>query len=397
MEMRFFEMWQMAAKNAAPDSTVYTSCVIEPVNSETFEVPTWDAAATPNETLPASETVAETVEIADAPVFPQDTIKSAPKLSVVVPVFNEEDNLMPLHDKIDAALRHLGLSYEILYVDDGSRDRSFELLSEIAARDEHAKVVRFRRNFGQTAAMSAGMNYALGEVIIPLDADLQNDPADIPRLLEKIEEGYDVVSGWRKNRKDDEIRKFPSRVANRIISNVTGVHLHDYGCSLKAYRASVIKDVNLYGEMHRFIPAYAAMVGGKVTEIAVEHHPRFSGKSKYGMNRIFRVILDLLVVKFLGGYNSKPIYFFGGAGLWSVGLGSLLWLIVILQKIFSAHYDHINRNPLFYVGILLILLGFQFLMLGLIAEINMRIYYESQNKPPYVVAETRNLDDEKTA
>jgi glycosyltransferase involved in cell wall biosynthesis len=316
----------------------------------------------------------------------------APQISVVVPVYNEEENIAPLHRKIDAALQALNLPYEVLYVDDGSRDRSFELLSEIAARDEHAKVVRFRCNFGQTAAMAAGMNYAQGEVIIPLDADLQNDPADIPRLLAKLDEGYDVVSGWRKKRKDSEIRTFPSRIGNRIISKVTGVHLHDYGCSLKAYRSSVIKDVNLYGEMHRFIPAYAAMVGARVTEIPVNHHPRIAGKSKYGMSRIFRVILDLLVVKFLGGYGSKPIYFFGGAGLWAFGIGTISWLYCIASRLLDAD-ERINRNPLFYVGIMFFVAALQLLMLGLIAEMNMRIYFESQHKPPYVVAETRNLEE----
>lgn len=308
----------------------------------------------------------------------------------MVPVYNEEENLLPLHEKISAALRALGHSYEVLYVDDGSRDRSFELLEQIAAKDPTAKVVRFRRNFGQTAAMAAGMNFASGEVIIPLDADLQNDPADIPRLLEKIDEGFDVVSGWRFKRQDNPIRKFPSRVANRVISKVTGVHLHDYGCSLKAYRSSVIKDVNLYGEMHRFIPAYAAMVGAKVTEIPVNHHPRIAGKSKYGMSRIFRVILDLMVVKFLGGYGSKPIYFFGGIGIGTGMGGALCWLIAIVERLHRTE-THINRNPLFYIGILLFLLSVQLLMLGLIAEMNMRTYYESQQKQPYVVAETRNM------
>ncbi len=323
------------------------------------------------------------------PVSPNS---AGPHLSIVVPVYNEEENLLPLHEKITAALHSLGHSYEVLYVDDGSRDRSFELLDQIARGDKNAKVVRFRRNFGQTAAMAAGMTFARGEVIIPLDADLQNDPADIPRLLEKINEGFDVVSGWRLKRKDNPIRKFPSRVANRLISKVTGVYLHDYGCSLKAYRSSVIKDVNLYGEMHRFIPAYAAMVGAKVTEIPVNHHPRVAGQSKYGMNRIFRVILDLLVVKFIGGYGNKPIYFFGGTGLWSIGLSFVLWFIVAIQKFFDMHYSDISGNPLFYAGIMLFLLGVQLLMLGLIAEINMRTYYESQQKPPYVVAETRNVE-----
>jgi glycosyltransferase involved in cell wall biosynthesis len=248
--------------------------------------------------------------------------------------------------------------------------------------------------------MAAGMQHATGRVIVPLDADGQNDPADIPRLLEKIEAGYDVVSGWRIKRKDNTIRKIPSRIANRLISKVTGVELHDYGCSLKAYRAEVIKDVSLYGEMHRFIPAYAAMVGARVTEIPVNHHPRLAGKSKYGMNRIFKVLLDLLVVKFLGGYGNKPIYFFGGAGMWSFALASFLWLAAIIERLIprhnhltgEIHYTHINRNPLFYVGILLYVMAMMLVMLGLMAEVNMRIYYESQGKPPYVIAETCNFE-----
>jgi len=315
---------------------------------------------------------------------------SAPEISIVVPVYNEEENVSPLHEKLNAALTALALSYEILYVDDGSSDRSFALLEEIAARDDHVKLIRFRRNFGQTAAMAAGMQYAAGRVIIPIDADLQNDPADIPRLLAKLDEGYDVVSGWRLKRKDNIVRRIPSRIANAIISRVSGVNLHDYGCSLKAYRAEVIKDVHLYGEMHRFIPAYAAMVGGRVTEIAVNHHPRVAGKSKYGMGRIFRVMLDLLVVKFLGGYGSKPIYFFGGAGLWSSGLGALCWLIAFVSRLLDAS-ERINRNPLFYIGILLFVMSTQFLLMGLLAEMNMRTYHESQGKTPYVVSETRNL------
>jgi len=317
-------------------------------------------------------------------------LPSAPEISVVIPVFNEEENILALHDKLNASLDALNLSYEILYVDDGSRDGSFEHLNQIASQDERVKLIRFRRNFGQTAAMAAGMEYSRGRVIIPLDADGQNDPADIPRLLEKIEEGFDVVSGWRLKRQDNTIRKIPSRVANKIISQVTGVKLHDYGCSLKAYRAEVMKDVSLYGEMHRFIPAYAAMVGARVTEIPVSHHARIAGKSKYGMNRIFKVMLDLLVVKFLGGYGSKPIYFFGGAGLWSGALGVLLWLIMFTRKIIGPDH-HINRDPLFYIGILLFIAALQFMMMGLIAEMNMRIYYESQNKSPYVVAETKNV------
>lgn len=313
----------------------------------------------------------------------------APEISVVVPVYNEEDNVEILHQKLDQSLKALNISYEIFYVDDGSRDKSFALLDAIAQRDEHVRVIRFRRNFGQTAAMSAGMEHARGEVIIPMDADLQNDPADIPRLLEKINEGYDVVSGWRKKRQDATIRKIPSRIANGLISRVTGVHLHDYGCSLKAYRASIIRDVSLYGEMHRFIPAYAAMAGGKVTEIPVEHHPRIHGESKYGMGRIFKVALDLIVARFMGKFGQKPIYFFGGGAIRAWLLGLNCWAYALLSK--ALHDTHINRNPLFYVGILLFVAGLQLLMMGLLAEMNMRIYYEAGNKSTYIIQETRNL------
>jgi glycosyltransferase involved in cell wall biosynthesis len=323
---------------------------------------------------PVSEIASETV------------LETVPEISIVVPVYNEEENLLPLHDKLAEALGALGLTYEILYVDDGSSDRSFALLESIAQKDRNVRVIRFRRNFGQTAAMAAGLDYATGNVIIPLDADLQNDPADIPHLLAKMDEGFDVVSGWRLKRKDNALRRLPSQVANGLISHVTGVRLHDYGCSLKAYRASIIKDVELYGEMHRFIPAYAAMVGGRVTEIPVRHHPRVAGKSKYGIGRVFH---DLLVVKYLGRYGSKPIYFFGGAGMWAFGLGTLLWLVALVQKF--AQPLNLNRNPLFYVGILLFLMAMQFIMLGLLAEVNMRTYHESQKKPPYIIDQTCNL------
>lgn len=316
------------------------------------------------------------------------------KISIVVPVYNEAENVAFLHQKLTAALDHLNLPYEVIYVDDGSRDASFELLKQSAGDDPRIKIIRFRRNFGQTAAMSAGMQHASGDVVIPLDADLQNDPADIPRLLEKINEGYDVVSGWRHKRQDNPLRTFPSRVANAIISKVTGVPLHDYGCSLKAYRAEVLRDVALYGEMHRFIPAYAAMVGAKVTEIPVMHHPRTAGVSKYGFGRIIKVLLDLLVVRFLGGFSSKPIYFFGGAGLWSFLLGLALWIFAIIQKYFLPGHLKINHNPLFFVGILLFVASMLLVMMGLLAEMNMRTYYESQNKPPYVIGETVHLEDE---
>ncbi len=315
----------------------------------------------------------------------------APHISVVVPVYNEAENVEILHQKLDQSLRALNLGYEILYVDDGSRDASFEKLATIAASDENVKLIRFRRNFGQTAAMSAGMENARGQIIIPMDADLQNDPADIPRLLAKMDEGFDVVSGWRMKRQDHIWRKIPSRVANGLISRVTGVALHDYGCSLKAYRASILKDVTLYGEMHRFIPAYAAMAGARITEIPVEHHPRVHGVSKYGFGRIQKVALDLLVARFLGKFGQKPIYFFGGGAIRAGLLGSLLWIIAIIMRLDPDTPTRINRNPLFYIGILLFLGGLQLLMMGLLAEMNMRIYYEAGQKPTYIVAETRNL------
>lgn len=321
----------------------------------------------------------------------QGNVPAPLDISVVVPVFNEEENVDILHGKLNDSLSALGLTYEIIYVDDGSRDKSFQLLDAISARDPHVKIIRFRRNFGQTAAMSAGMEHASGEVIIPMDADLQNDPADIPRLLEKMNEGYDVVSGWRKKRQDSIIRKIPSRIANGLISRVTGVQLHDYGCSLKAYRASIIRDVNLYGEMHRFIPAYASMAGGRVTEIPVDHHPRIHGESKYGMGRIFKVALDLLVARFMGKFGQKPIYFFGGGAIRAGLLGMVCWMIAIDHRLIKPD-EHINRNPLFYIGILLFLAALQLLMMGLLAEMNMRIYYEAGNKRTYIVQETRNLN-----
>ncbi|BCM90210.1 dodecaprenyl-phosphate galacturonate synthase [Abditibacteriota bacterium] len=335
------------------------------------------------------------------PTSTQNNGDAKPYLSVIVPVYNEEENVEILHQKIEDSLKELGVPAEILYVDDGSRDRSFELLDKISQTDSRVKVIRFRRNFGQTAAMSAGMNAAKGEILIPMDADLQNDPKDIRRLLDKMNEGYDVVSGWRKKRQDHIWRKIPSRMANGLISRVTGVQLHDYGCSLKAYRADVIKDVALYGEMHRFIPAYAAMAGGRVTEIPVDHHPRIHGQSKYGFGRIQKVALDLIVARFMGKFGQKPIYFFGGGALRATGLGILLWLIAVLQKISPGINDllggvyesrHLNSNPLFYIGILLFVAALQLLMMGLIAEMNMRIYYEAGGKPTYIVKETRNIE-----
>ncbi|HKP46101.1 MAG TPA: glycosyltransferase family 2 protein, partial [Pyrinomonadaceae bacterium] len=239
-----------------------------------------------------------------------------PELSIFLPVYNEEPNLPPLHAKLDEALRVLGRTAEIIYVDDGSTDGSLSVLRDLSRLDRRVRVVALKRNYGQTAAMSAGIDAARGEVLIPMDADLQNDPADIVRLLDKLDEGYDVVSGWRKNRQDKAItRKFPSMLANRLISWIGGVPLHDYGCSLKAYRRESLEDVRLYGEMHRFIPIYAAWAGARVTEIPVTHHARTMGKSKYGLSRTIKVVFDLITIKFMASYQTKPLYLFGWAGL----------------------------------------------------------------------------------
>lgn len=316
---------------------------------------------------------------------------SAYQLSVFLPVYNEEDNLRPLHEKLTAAMAALGRTYEVIYVDDGSTDRSYEVLQAIAAADARAKVVRFRRNYGQTAAMSAGIQAASGEILIPMDADMQNDPADIVRLLEKLDEGYDVVSGWRKDRQDKAVtRKLPSFFANKIISRISGVHLHDYGCSLKAYRRDVLKDVKLYGEMHRFIPIYASWVGARVAEIPVTHHPRIHGQSKYGLNRIFKVVLDLITVKFLSSYATKPIYVFGGAGFLSMGLALVVGIWAVYLKLIG--YADFIQTPLPLLTVTLFMVGVQLIMMGLLAEVIMRTYHESQDKATYTVRNTLNLE-----
>jgi glycosyltransferase involved in cell wall biosynthesis len=316
---------------------------------------------------------------------------SAYQLSVFLPVYNEEDNLRPLHEKLTAAMATLGRSYEVIYVDDGSTDRSYEVLQAIASADPRAKVVRFRRNYGQTAAMAAGIQAASGEILIPMDADLQNDPADIVRLLEKLDEGYDVVSGWRKDRQDKAVtRKLPSFFANKIISKISGVHLHDYGCSLKAYRRDVLKDVKLYGEMHRFIPIYASWVGARVAEIPVTHHPRIHGQSKYGLNRIFKVVLDLITVKFLSSYATKPIYVFGGAGFLSMALALVVGAWAVYLKLIG--YADFIQTPLPLLTVTLFMVGVQLIMMGLLAEVIMRTYHESQDKATYTVRNTLNLE-----
>jgi glycosyltransferase involved in cell wall biosynthesis len=310
----------------------------------------------------------------------------APRLSVIVLVYNELENIAPLHEELMGVLDALDRSYELLYIDDGSRDGSTERLGQLATRDAHVRVVSFRRNFGQTAAVQAGIDHSRGEILIFLDGDLQNDPHDIPRLLEKIDEGYDVVSGWRKDRHDDAVRVLPSKVANWIIARVTGVRLNDFGCTLKAYRRDVIQDVKLYGEMHRFIPVYASWVGARITEMPVNHRPRKFGRSKYSLARTSRVLLDLITVKLLGSYSTKPIYFFGftAFGLWA--LAFICAAIVIIQKLVPP-YPYAHNNPLLLLAVFLALVGVQCILMGLLAELSIRTYHESQAKATYVVRE----------
>lgn len=322
-----------------------------------------------------------------------------PKLSIFLPVYNEEENLERLNRKIFAAMAALGHSFEVIYVDDGSSDRSLELLKKFAAEDRRVKVIGFRRNYGQTAAMAAGIDAARGEILIPMDADLQNDPADIVRLLAKLDEGYDVVSGWRKDRQDAYItRTFPSRIANGLISRIGGVPLHDYGCSLKAYRREVLKDVNLYGEMHRFIPIYAAWAGGRVTEIPVAHYPRTAGQSKYGLSRTIKVVFDLVTIKFMASYMTKPIYVFGWAGVLAFAISVFSAVFACLMKFASwpKHADFI-QTPLPVLAMVMLVLGIQLFLMGLIAEMLVRTYHESQNKPIYTVKTKVNLEEGEAA
>ena len=312
-----------------------------------------------------------------------------PELSVFLPVYNEEPNLTPLHAQLDEALKALGRTAEIIYVDDGSTDGSLQVLRELAQLDNRVRVVALRRNYGQTAAMAAGIDAACGEVLIPMDADMQNDPADITRLLEKLDEGYDVVSGWRKNRQDKLItRKIPSMLANRLISWIGGVPLHDYGCSLKAYRRESIEDVRLYGEMHRFIPIYASWAGARVAEIPVEHHARTMGKSKYGLSRTLKVVFDLMTIKFMASYQTKPLYIFGTAGMLTFFISFLSGLLALMMKFASwpKHADLV-QTPLPVMALVLLVLGIQFFLMGLLAEMLVRTYHESQAKSIYAVRE----------
>lgn len=315
-------------------------------------------------------------------------------LSIVIPVYNEAENVRLLHQAIQQGLAELTEAWNVVYVDDGSSDGSLEVLEQIHAADpEHTIMVLLRRNFGQTAAIAAGIDNANGDVIILMDADLQNDPSDIPMMLEKINEGYDVVSGWRINRQDTFVtRTLPSHLANSLISNVTGVHLHDYGCTLKAYRREVLTGFRLYGEMHRFIPAYAYSVGAKIIEVPVKHHPRRFGKTKYGLNRTIKVILDLFTVKYLISFANKPIYLFGGAGVILILL-SLLTLLFLLIRRFTLDISPFS-SPLFIISTMFMIMGFQSILMGLIAEMLVRTYHESQSKPTYTIRRVLNLAPE---
>lgn len=310
-----------------------------------------------------------------------------PKLSLVIPVYNEEENLPILFDAIHQALASHPLEWEIIFVDDGSQDKSLTVLKELAQKDPvHVRVIAFRRNFGQTAAIAAGIDYSEGGTIVLLDADMQNDPADIPMLLDKLDEGYDLVSGWRKDRHDTFVtRTLPSMMANSLISRVTGVHLHDYGCTLKAYRKDALAGFRLYGEMHRFIPVFAHSIGARITEVPVRHHARKFGKAKYGLERTLKVILDLFTVKFLVSYSAKPIYLFGGTGLVLMTGSAVLLFYLFVRRVLEG--TAVLGSPLFQLGVMFLIMGFQSILMGLIAELLVRTYHESQRKPTYTIRE----------
>jgi glycosyltransferase involved in cell wall biosynthesis len=315
------------------------------------------------------------------------------KISIIVPIYNERNNLEPFVTSLNQALAPTGEDYEVLMVDDGSTDGSDAYLEALPAKDPHFKVIRFRRNFGQTAAMAAGFDYASGDILIPIDADMQNDPRDIPAILDKLREGYDVVSCRRLNRQDSWLtRKLPSMLANLLISYISGVRLHDYGCTLKGYRREVVQHIRLYGEMHRFIPAYASWAGARVTEIPVRHHRRLSGSSKYGLNRTFKVMLDLITLKMLGSYSTKPMYFFGGVGLMACAGGFLFALWTLFDKYYYQVKAH--NNPFLLLAVFLFILGIQFILMGLTAEMVIRTYFESQGKTPYIIRQIIDSADE---
>jgi glycosyltransferase involved in cell wall biosynthesis len=308
-------------------------------------------------------------------------------LSLIIPVYDEEENLIPLFDSICKALVDVQSTWEVIFIDDGSTDRSLEILRQLVEKDpNHVRVVVFRRNFGQTAALTAGIDYSRGEIIVLLDADLQNDPEDIPLLLAKLDEGYDVVSGWRKNRMDNALtRTLPSVLANALISAVTGVHLHDYGCTLKAYRRAALEGFRLYGEMHRFIPVFAHSVGANITEIPVRHHPRRHGKAKYGLDRTLKVVLDLITAKFLLSYSNKPMRLFGGTGMLLIFGGCVSLAYLFIRRYLES--VPVLGSPVFQLAIMFLILGFQSILMGLVAELLARTYHESQKKLTYTVRE----------
>jgi glycosyltransferase involved in cell wall biosynthesis len=316
-------------------------------------------------------------------------------LSIVVPVYNEEQNIQLVYDAVVKAITPLKKKWELLMVDDGSQDGSLHEMGKIAQKDpEHVHVIVLRRNFGQTAAIAAGIDNSHGEIVVLCDADMQNDPADIPMMLDKLNEGYDVVSGWRYDRQDKFLtRVLPSHIANWLISKVTGVHLHDYGCTLKAYRREVLSGFHLYGEMHRFIPVYADSVGARITEVRVHHHARKYGKAKYGLERTFKVVLDLFTVKFLTSYANKPIYLFGGLGISLIGIGAAVLLYLFIRRVWFQ--VSVTATPWFLISVTSVIMGFQSVLMGFIAELLVRTYHESQNKPTYTIRNVINGQDSK--
>ncbi len=322
------------------------------------------------------------------PIQPEVIEEPELELSVVIPVYNEKGNIEKLYHELTGALEELGCDYEIIAINDGSRDGSYEMLNGLQRKDGRWHIIHFRRNFGQTAAMAAGFDAARGEIVITMDADLQNDPRDIHKILNKFEEGYDIVSGWRQDRKEPLfLRRIPSIIANRIISGATGIKLHDYGCTLKAYHFDVAKGVRLYGELHRFIPALASQMGVRVAEVAVKDRARSWGSSKYGFNRTFKVILDLIAVIFLLGYFNRPLYVFGAAGFAVGAIGTLLGLYLTVFKLLTE--NKIGDRPLLQLAVLLMVLGVQFISTGIVADMIMRTYHESQRKPIYYIRERR--------
>jgi glycosyltransferase involved in cell wall biosynthesis len=312
------------------------------------------------------------------------------KLSLVIPVFNEENNLLLLYDAIHIVMDSIKYDWKIIFVDDSSTDGSLSVLKELVQKDRrHVQVIVFRRNYGQTAAIAAGIDNSDGDIVILMDADMQNDPADIPKMLAKLDEGFDMVSGWRKNRRDPFLsRTVPSRIANGLISWVTGVHLHDYGCTLKAYRREYLSGFRLYGEMHRFIPAYVHAAGARVSELVVQHHPRRQGKSKYGLERTLKVLLDLFTVKFLLSFSVSPIYIFGGVGIGTIFISTATLLFLAIRRIFFS--ISVLGSPFFQLSVMFFALGFQTILMGLIAELLMRTYHETLDKPTYSIREVIN-------